>query len=316
MRIIVSDSVNPYVNLATESYFLNHSEEDILFLWQSECAVVCGKHQNICAEIDFKYCLENNVVPARRLSGGGTVFHDLGNLNFTFIQNLKTGLDKAVNYKQFLEPIRAVLSQLEIQTTYSQRDDLLLNGFKISGNAQHIHQQKKRVLHHGTLLYDSALGKLNQALHTKGEYEGKAIKSVRSNVTNIRSYFELGESTEFKNSFLEELVKLFGPVSHLFPNEIDQINELAESKFSTWEWILGYSPRYKHKRKIEVNGIKINLSLSVDKGEIESIEMINLETEIPVYVQECHQITGEILDISNLRSVFSNWTNSELLQLF
>ena len=154
MRLSVSRSLCPYFHLAAEAFFLQQTDENILLIWQSESAVVSGKHQNICAEINYKFCKENNILPARRLSGGGTVFHDMGNINFTFIKNIETEMDKAVNYKQFLEPIRKTLFSLGIETTYSYRDDLLLDGKKISGNAQHIFQQKKRDLHHGTLLYD------------------------------------------------------------------------------------------------------------------------------------------------------------------
>ncbi len=152
MRIIRSDSHDVYFNLATEQYLLHEQSEDILMLWQSESAVVCGKHQNACAEANYAFCKENNIHIARRLSGGGTVFHDLGNVNFTFVKALSEGMERAVDYKRYLEPIREVLSNLGIQTTYSERDDLLLNGLKISGNAQHIYQKGLKGLHHGTLV--------------------------------------------------------------------------------------------------------------------------------------------------------------------
>lgn len=156
-----------------------------LLFWQSESAVVCGKHQNLCAEINYAACQHLGIKAARRVSGGGTVYHDLGNLNFAYIQDLGTTLDKAVNYKRFLEPIRQALSTLGIESTYSQRDDLLYQGLKFSGNAQHIFQQQKRVLHHGTLLLNANIHNLGKALKTDGNYQDKAVKSNRSEVTNL-----------------------------------------------------------------------------------------------------------------------------------
>ncbi len=189
MRLIVSESTDVYYNLAAESHFLHHTDENVIMLWRSESAVVCGKHQNICAEINYAACRQLNIAPARRVSGGGTVYHDLGNLNFSFIQDLGTTLDKAVNYKRFLEPIRQALLEMGIETSYSERDDLLFNGVKFSGNAQHIFQQKKRVLHHGTLLLNANIHNLGKALHSEGQYQDKAVKSNKSSVTNLGDHF-------------------------------------------------------------------------------------------------------------------------------
>ena len=119
MRLIQTESTDVYFNLAAEAYLLEHSSEDILILWRSGSAVVCGKHQNICAEINYAHCIKNGIHPARRISGGGTVYHDMGNVNFTFIQNLKTGLEKAIDYKQFLEPIRSALKAMGVETQTS-----------------------------------------------------------------------------------------------------------------------------------------------------------------------------------------------------
>ena len=209
MRFFISDSTNPYFNLATEQFLLHDFSEDVLFLWRSDNSVVLGKHQNACAEANYEFCKENNIKIARRLSGGGTVFHDLGNINFTLIRNLKDGMSKAVDYRFLLEPIRKVLADLNIETTYSKRDDLLLNNLKISGNAQHIHQRGLRNLHHGTLLYDSDLKKLNSAIRSIGTYEGKSVPSNRSDVTNIREYHNYGETQEFMSKFGDGIIKLF-----------------------------------------------------------------------------------------------------------
>ena len=154
MLLHVSAETDVYSHLAAEEYLLKNRQENILMLWQSHKAVVCGKHQNLCAEVNYGFCRENGIDTARRLSGGGTVFHDLGNLNFTFIHALDQGLEKAVQFRRFLDPVMQCLQTLDLDVTYSGRNDLLLNGLKISGNAEHVDQKNKRVLHHGTLLFD------------------------------------------------------------------------------------------------------------------------------------------------------------------
>lgn len=318
MKLLVSNSICPYFNLATEAYFLQNTEENILFIWQSESAVVSGKHQNICSEINYKFCKENSILPARRLSGGGTVFHDMGNINFTFIKNIETGMDKAVNYKQFLEPIRAALNLLGIETTYSHRDDLLLNGKKISGNAQHVFQQKKRVLHHGTLLYDSQLNNLKSALHSEGHYIDKAVKSVRSEVTNIRNEHNLGTTAEFLKKFIQVLNQTLGATSFLTEIESYAIVSLKNEKFSQENWILGYSPKYTHQREIQLNHEVYKLEMLVDKGIIAEMSILSPSgnAQYTTYTNEC---IGQSIGFKTLQNAFSSCQNvqeSELLQFF
>lgn len=318
MKLLVSNSICPYFNLATEAYFLQNIEENILFIWQSESAVVSGKHQNICSEINYKFCKENSILPARRLSGGGTVFHDMGNINFTFIKNIETGMDKAVNYKQFLEPIRAALNLLGIETTYSHRDDLLLNGKKISGNAQHVFQQKKRVLHHGTLLYDSQLNNLKSALHSEGHYIDKAVKSVRSEVTNIRNEHNLGTTAEFLKKFIQVLNQTLGATSFLTEIESNAIVSLKNEKFSQENWILGYSPKYTHQREIQLNHQVYKLEMLVDKGIIAEMSILSPSgnAQYTTYTNEC---IGQSIGFKTLQNAFSSCQNvqeSELLQFF
>ena len=266
----------------------------------------------------YKFCKENSILPARRLSGGGTVFHDMGNINFTFIKNIETGMDKAVNYKQFLEPIRAALNLLGIETTYSHRDDLLLNGKKISGNAQHVFQQKERVLHHGTLLYDSQLNNLKSALHSEGHYIDKAVKSVRSEVTNIRNEHNLGTTAEFLKKFIQVLNQTLGATSFLTEIESNAIVSLKNEKFSQENWILGYSPKYTHQREIQLNHEVYKLEMLVDKGIIAEMSILSPSgnAQYTTYTNEC---IGQSIGFKTLQNAFSSCQNiqeSELLQFF
>jgi lipoate-protein ligase A len=285
-----------------------------MMIWRSEKAVVCGKHQNVCAEANFRFCKENQIDIARRLSGGGTVFHDLGNINFTFIKNLNEGIEKAINYKQFLEPVRQVLLDLGIPTTYSHRDDLLLNGLKISGNAQHIYQKGMRLLHHGTLLYNSDLKSLNQSIRSKGTYIGKSVPSNRSEVINISAFKNLGPVESFLDLFKAGFERFWGmQYGELTTEEVAQIRVLQKEKFETEKWIVGYSPKYIHTRMFETKTGSIAIEMHISDGVIQQFEMaLNGEALVSADLN----LVGQDLNLSNLRKVFPNLSDSELLEFF
>lgn len=290
---------------------MHNSNENVMMLWRSEKAVVCGKHQNVCAEANFRFCYENEVQIARRLSGGGTVFHDLGNINFTFIKNLEEGIEKAVNYKQFLEPVRGVLLDLDIPTTYSHRDDLLLKGLKISGNAQHIYQKGMRLLHHGTLLYNSDLNSLNTSIRSKGQYEGKSVPSNRSEVTNIADHKNWGTVEFFLEKFKKGFEHLWGMEFQGFLDaEIEEIEIIQKEKFETEKWIVGYNPKYKHQRTFLTSLGSISIEMYVVDGVVKEFSYTNSGELL------FNGLVGEELNIENLRSAFPQLNDLELLEFF
>ncbi len=316
MRIIRSDSHDVYFNLATEQYLLHEQSEDILMLWQSESAVVCGKHQNACAEANYAFCKENNIHIARRLSGGGTVFHDLGNVNFTFVKALSEGMERAIDYKRYLEPIREVLSNLGIHTNYSQRDDLLINDLKISGNAQHIYQKGLKGLHHGTLLYDSDLGSLKRAIHSEGAYKGKSVPSNRSDVTNIRKWTDLGATSVFIEKLCHQLESFYDVTSTpLSDTEKSRCQQISDEKFSQESWILGYSPRYIHERSFLKGGERFYLSMMIHQDEIKDCVITDDEKQV-VYSEESKQLIGRALRLITLKQIFTEFSEKELLNFF
>lgn len=277
MLLILSDNTDVYFNLAAEEYMLHHFTDDVLMLWQSKSAVVCGKHQNLCAELNYGFCIENAIQPARRLTGGGTVYHDLGNINFTFIQNIPEGLEKAINFKRFLDPVKAALQSMGVNAEYSQRNDLLLNGKKISGNAEHVFQKQKRVLHHGTLLFDADLKSLKNALHADGIYTHNAVKSVRSEVTNIKTALPNMSTIEF----LENLYQYWASQQHtnryvFCEKDVEIVKKLQKDKFSAESWIVHYSPRYDVIKKLRQNNQEIELLLRISDGIIEDISLIQI----------------------------------------
>jgi lipoate-protein ligase A len=236
-------------------------------LWQSNDTVVVGKHQNALAEINYRFVREHGINVARRISGGGTVFHDQGNVNFAFIKNVKSPAE--ISFKQFTAPVVETLAKLGIEATTSGRNDLLVEGLKISGNAEHVY--KSRVLHHGTLLFNSDLENLGQAIKVvPGKYESKAVQSNRSPVANISQFLKTPMTT---GEFIQFLfgVQLENPANKMYPfseNDNSATEKLATEKFRTWEWNFGYSPKYTFRNEVEIDGKALSIRLLVEKGVI------------------------------------------------
>ncbi len=316
MRLIYSEELDVYRHLAAEAYFLHEHEGDVLMIWRSKDAVVCGKHQNACGEANYKFCHLNDIRIARRLSGGGTVFHDLGNINFTFVKNLTEGMERAVDYKRYLEPVRSVLRTLGIETTYSHRDDLLLNNIKISGNAQHIYQKGMKGLHHGTLLYDADLKSLGEAIHSGGSYEGKSVPSNRSAVTNIRQWNDLGTTESFIKQLLVGFESYYGVrFESLRDEEIQRCEAISQEKFSQDSWILGYSPRYSHRRVLEWSQGVFQLEMRVHQDAVEELKLTD-KNGVLAFESACQNVVGKPLRLSTLEEAFKGVSVEELLELF
>lgn len=265
-------NTNPFFCLAAEEYLLKNFDDDIFMLWQSNHTVVVGKHQNALGEIDYHYLRDKNITLARRISGGGTVYHDAGNVNFTFIKNVNSPAE--INFKMFTQPVVEALLRLGARATNSGRNDLLIQGKKISGNAEHVY--KNRVLHHGTLLFDSDLKNLGQAIKVNpGRYESKAVQSNRSEVANISGFLATKmEIDDFVQFLIDVQLEKYGNTFYdLQENDISEIEILVREKFSTWEWNWGYSPKYYFKNDVGLDGKKLAIELQVKKGKIEGCKI-------------------------------------------
>ena len=250
MLLIQRHQTNPYFNIAAEEYVLKHFSEDVFMLWQNEPSVIIGKHQNTLAEINHQYVEKNRIPVVRRISGGGTVFHDLGNLNFTFIKTIHG--EDLVDFKRFIDPIINVLKELGIDARQEGHNDIRINGLKCSGNAEHVF--KNRVLHHGTILFSSDLETLGTALHSEEDrFTGRAVKSRRSPVTNIISHLQVKITL---NEFIEKIYKHLISIDqharfyNLTDSDQSEIQKLADQKYTTWEWNYGYSPAYQYRHQI------------------------------------------------------------------
>ncbi len=275
MLCIRNNNTNPYFNLASEEYILRNFTDNCFMLYRNTPSIIIGKHQNTLAEINYEFVKNNNIDVIRRLSGGGTVFHDLGNLNFTFIQNAEKE-DNLVDFKKYTKPIIEVLQDLGIDAKFEGRNDIMINGKKISGNAEHVY--KKRVLHHGTLLFSSELKDLSGALNVNPlKYSDKGVKSVRSRVTNISDHLKEKISVKEFSNRIFSYIRSTNKKARIYQfNHIDteQINKLVDDKFSTWEWNYGYSPKYTFEKTILAGDKKLEVKINVEKGIIRKVEFL------------------------------------------
>lgn len=269
MLCIIRHETEPYFNLAAEEYVLKHFKRDCFMLWRNDNAIIVGKHQNTLAEINLDYVKEKDIKVVRRLSGGGAVFHDMGNLNFTFIASGEN--HKLVDFRKFTLPILEVLQKLDLEAKFEGRNDLTIEGKKFSGNAEHVF--KNRVLHHGTLLFSSEMADVSNALKVDPDkFNDKAVKSVRSRVTNISEHLKSPLTVlEFRDLILKHVMEAT-PDAELYQfthEDVEAITKLRDEKYATWEWNYGYSPKYNFRKAVKTNGGKLEVMLEVNNGIIE-----------------------------------------------
>lgn len=276
MKYITNLSNNPRYNLAFEEYcFRNLSMDDeYVILWINSPAIIVGKNQNTLEEINSEYVEKHGIKVVRRVTGGGAVYHDLGNLNFSIITQVK-GAEK-IDFGQINVPILKSLEKLGIMAKLSGRNDITLDDMKLSGIAQSI--WKKRVLNHGTILFDTDLNVLSNALNVKQDkIESKGIKSVRSRVTNIKPYLKEDiDILTFKEMLLKNIFEYKNlPLTEhiLSEKQKEDIKSLYEEKYSTWEWNYGESPEFSFENYKRFPFGSIDIRLDVKKGIINNCKI-------------------------------------------
>jgi lipoate---protein ligase len=266
---------DPRINLAIEEYALKNLDinETYLLFYINEPSIIIGKNQNTIEEINTEYVEKNGIHVVRRLSGGGAVYHDLGNLNFSFIT--KDDGDSFLNFRKFTEPIIEALKKLGVNAELSGRNDIIVEGRKISGNAQF--STRGRMFSHGTLLFDSKIENIVSALNVKKDkIESKGIKSVRSRVSNISEFLkEKMTIEEFRSILLESIFGKEKEIPEYVLTEEDwaNIHKLSRERYQNWEWNYGKSPKFNLQHSHRFPAGQIDVRLEVQKGIIENCKI-------------------------------------------
>jgi lipoate---protein ligase len=275
MNILVSPSDNPYFNLALEEFLISNFQQDFFVIYINKPSVICGKHQIPYKEAHIAFAEKHGIYICRRYSGGGTVYHDHGNLNFSYIINNKHKKIQ-IDFSQFIQPIYEFLTKMKLSATVNERNNILISGKKVSGNAEHI--ESKRILHHGTLLFKSDLMRLSEVLQgSEGHYSDKSVPSVRSEVVNISDFSsEEIDMNVFRKAFAGFMKKyLDAEYCSLTEKEAFAVYQLSIEKYSTPQWIYAYSPTYTLTRSFKAGWKKFDFTMQVQKGLVTKYQVFS-----------------------------------------
>ncbi|WP_144522794.1 lipoate--protein ligase [Bacillus pumilus] len=317
---------DPMINLAIEEYCLKYldPEETYLLFYINQPSIIIGKNQNTIEEINTKYVEDNGIKVVRRLSGGGAVYHDKGNLNFSFIT--KDDGDSFHNFKKFTEPVIQALEKLGVKAELSGRNDIMADGRKISGNAQFA--TRGRIFSHGTLLFDSEIEHVVSALNVKKEkIESKGIKSIRSRVANINELMDQKMTTEeFRKILLSYIFDTNGdvPQYQLTEKDWEKIHEISRERYQKWEWNYGRSPKFNLQHSKRFSAGSIDLRLEVKKGMIQDCKIFGdffgvgdiagIEKRL-IGQQYDRKTISDVLEDMDMRHYFGNVSKEDFLDL-
>lgn len=326
MLIIDSPSNDAYFNIAAEEFLLSKFPEDnILLFYVNAPSIIVGKFQNTLAEVNLRYVQEKHIKVVRRLSGGGAVYHDLGNLNFSFHSLL--GDQDFTDFSTFTAPVISLLNKLNIPAVLEGRNDILVEGRKFSGNAKLVKNAK--MVQHGTILINSEMEVLAKALQTNPlKFEDKATKSNRSRVINLSEYLPAGTTTNsFKNLFIEE-IKLNHPTLNkytLCTADMQEIQNLVDLKYATWDWNFGFSPDYNFKKAKKIPAGFIEVHMDVHRGVIQKVKIfgdffasaaIEELEQLLIGVQHQESQIRKLLTSLDLTAYFGKVSMEEIIDIF
>ncbi|NLE12741.1 MAG: lipoate--protein ligase [Clostridiales bacterium] len=305
MTLYTNDVTDPRFNLASEEYLIDNLPGDAVMLWRNEPSVIIGRSQNAYAEIDRGYIETHGIKVVRRLSGGGAVFHDLGNVNYTFI--VDEGKDgNALDFGRFIAPVIEALAELGIDAEMSGRNDIVVGGVKISGTAQC--HRNGRLLHHGTLLYSADLGRLAGALRVNEEkLKSKGVASVRSRVGNLRELCGLElDVTEFMAHLQRSLAASAQETVPLTGRHAEAIRRLAEEKYGTWEWNWGESRSFDRTRRHYYPYGLVEVGLTAERGVISACSITGDFFGVREISELCEALIGLRLERAPVLAALEN----------
>ncbi|MED3932853.1 lipoate--protein ligase [Priestia megaterium] len=317
---------DPRINLAIEEYALKHLDinETYLLFYINEPSIIIGKNQNTIEEINTKYVENQQIHVVRRLSGGGAVYHDKGNLNFSFIT--KDDGNSFHNFKKFTEPVVKALKKLGVNAELSGRNDLMAEGRKISGNAQF--STKGRMFSHGTLLFDSEIENVVSALKVKKDkIESKGIKSIRNRVANISEFLEQKVTVEeFREMLLRYIFDGEENITEykLTEKDWETIHQISKERYQSWDWNYGKSPKFnlQHSHRFPVG--QIDVRLEVNKGKIDACTIYGDFFGVGDVQEVQEKLTGvryekasieQALEDIDIPHYFGNITKEEFVEL-
>jgi lipoate-protein ligase A len=317
---------DPRINLALEEYVLRNfrGDDSYLLFYINEPSIIIGRNQNTLEEINHEYVRDNGIHVVRRISGGGAVYHDFGNLNFSIITNY--AMEKFNRYDEFTRPVVEVLHDLGVPAELTGRNDMVADGRKISGNAQFT--SGGRMFSHGTVLFDSQLDEVVAALNVKmSKIESKGLKSVRSRVVNISEFLrEPITIEEFRGLILE---RIFGsrtdlPTLDLTAADWEAVHELSAEKYATWEWNYGESPEFNVQKTRRFPAGEIDLRIDVQDGRISGLrvfgdfigsgDVADLETRLQGIRYEPEDLAAALQDL-DIEKYFGAVPREEFLEL-
>ena len=323
VHYLETGSTDPCYNLALEEYVLEHRREgDWLLLWQNANTVVIGLNQNAAEEINAAFVQEHGITVVRRMTGGGAVYHDLGNLNYSLISDV--GDAQQLSIRHFAEPVCRALAAMGVRAELSGRNDILVEGKKVSGVAQRI--TGGRILHHGTLLFDSDPAMIAGALKADpAKFRSKSAKSVRARVGNIRDFLPPGtELEQFRERLLRELTRDGLIRESLGGEELAEVRQLAEEKYRSWDWTYGRSPDWRYHSRRRFPGGSLELFMNIHAGRIEDISFYgdfmatapldSLTDALRGARRDAESLT-EVLDRFDLPALFGGIRKEEILSL-
>lgn len=317
---------DPRINLAIEEYALKNlsNDDDYLLFYINEPSIIIGKNQNTIEEINDEYVKENNIHVVRRLSGGGAVYHDLGNLNFSFIM---TDDGRSFhNFKKFTEPVVAALQSLGVNAELSGRNDIQVGERKISGNAQYF--SGGRMFNHGTLLFDSEIEHVVNALKVNQvKVQSKATKSIRSRVANISEFLEKPMRIEEFRSYLLNHIFAGQEIEEYVLTEQDwaNIDQLSKTRYQTWEWNYGESPRSNFSQTLRFDIGTVEAKLNIENGKIQEAKIFGDFFGVRDVAELEQQLNGilytketvlQALDKVELQNYFGKIEANQLVDLF